>query len=106
MPKLWASKDNVQGQISEYIFVQKIGYCDFYPSIILQNNNNNENNCGYLSADIIYSKMPKLWASKDIVQGQISEYILVQNRGYCDFYPSIILQRSWKNFYEQLTELN
>ena len=36
-------------------------------------------------------------------QGQISVQVLAQNRGYCVYYPSDILQSAWRKFYEQLT---
>ena len=32
----------------------------------------------------------------DNIQGQISVHIFAQNRRYCVFYPSNILQRTWK----------
>ena len=37
----------------------------------------------------------------DHVWGKIYKHIFVLSRGYCVYYPSNILQRKWKNVYEQ-----
>ena len=37
----------------------------------------------------------EFWGT-DNVQGQLHEYVFVQNRGYCVYYPSDILQCEWK----------
>ena len=41
----------------------------------------------------------------DNVQGQIYEHIFPQNRGYCVYHPSNILQHTFENVYKQLSLL-